>query len=166
MTVKAMLRLSQLTVVLALGALPGWAQQQVLVGGGEDGSALITGVSLTVLAKDNTVVIPNTNSAWQCVATCSAEVALSTNFAVQDDGRLTILFDGVPFSTQGRRFELNDNSGIDDPSPIEVSTTGRSPSLNAGVHSIACAAGKITAADDDFTIVDSSLTYVCSDFSS
>lgn len=161
MRVTTLVKVSALAIMLALVSVPAWAQQQVGVEGASAGRDAITGTVLDTLAI-TTVTIPNTGSTWHCVATCSAEVAHVTGVSAR--GRLVITNNGVAVAGTDRRFELNNNGGINDPSPKEVSTTGRIVSLPAGNRTIACAAAKIAAANPNFNVNDSSITVVCSDF--
>jgi hypothetical protein len=161
MRIMTLVKASTLAITLALGSVPAWAQQQVGVEGATAGLDPIIGTALDSLAAAS-VTIPNTNSLWNCVATCSAEVAHVAG--VSAPGRLVITNNGVEVVGTDRKFELNNNAGIDDPSPKEVSTTGRIVNLPAGLRTIACAAAKITAAGPNFNVNDSSITVVCSDF--
>lgn len=159
MNVRILFRISALAV--ALGAIPGWAQQQSGVEGATAGLDLISGTALDTLAS-TTVTIPATGSVWHCVATCSVEARHISGVDV--DGRLALVRDGVEVGGTDRRFELNDNPDVNDPEAVTVSTTGKVINLPAGNHTFACAAAKVVSTDPDFNVNDSSLTVVCSDF--
>jgi len=104
---------------------------------------------------------PDTGSLWACVATCSVQAGFPGGVDV--DGRLVLAHeDGVVVGTE-RKFELNDNRGIEDPEVIEVSTTGTVNNLGAGTHRLSCSAAKTEARDPNFTIQRSSITVSCSD---
>jgi hypothetical protein len=163
MNAKAPFRISALAVALALGAIPGWAQQQSGVEGATAGLDLISGTTLDTLAFA-TVTIPATGSVWHCVATCSIEAAHIGGTGTDVDGRLALVRNGVEVAGTDRKFELNDNADVNDPEVIEVSTTGRMLNLFAGNHTIACAAAKVVSTDRNFNVNDSSLSIVCSDF--
>jgi len=154
-----------LPVCLALAPFQASAQQESGVDGASAGLDAITGTALDTLACAS-VVIPATGSVWHCVATCSAEVSHFPGTGTNVDGRLAITRNGVEVGGTDRKFELNDNPGIDDISPYEVSTTGLMANLRSGTHRICCAAALVppTAAGDRFDIIDSSITAACSDF--
>ena len=65
---------------------------------------------------------------------------------------------------------LNDNIGISDGGPIEVSTTGGTTVSGAVCDGISafpvyleCVVRKLTAADATFSVIDSSMSFVCTD---
>jgi len=153
-----------LPLFLALAATPVWADESG-VEGATAGSDLISGTAWDPLASVSASV-PNSSvgSDWFCAVTCSTEVGHLGGFA---DGRVGILKDGALVTGTDRTFEINDNPGIDDLAPIEVSTTGVTTiSESLDPTTLACAAAKIsdTAADPDFNINDSSISVACSDF--
>jgi len=121
----------------------------------------ITSTALDTLACAG-VRIPATGSVWHCVATCSAEVSHISGLDV--DGRLAITRNGVEVVGTDRKFELNDNAGVNDPENKEVSTTGLMANLGSGTHTICCAAAKVVSGDPNFNVNDSSITAACSDF--
>ena len=174
MNAKTVCSICILTVALALGAIPGWAQlpPQSGVSGSTAGRDFITSTALDQLATA-VVRIPNTGSAWHCAATCSVEARLFVaDNGITVHGRLALIR-SVPVGTPAlevggtsRRFELTDNAGVNDADSIEVSTTGLVPNLPAGSHSLSCAAAKIKPFPEEqiFKINRSSITVSCSDF--
>jgi len=159
-----LVKVSALAITLALGSVSAQAQQppaQVGIAGGTQSTPnVITGTAFEQLAFAD-VTIPNTNSPWHCVATCSTEVGHITGVSVR--GFIAITRAGVAQPATSRAFELNDNPGENDPNTMEVSTTGLMQGFLASTQRIACAAAKISASQPNFNVIDSSLTVVCVD---
>jgi hypothetical protein len=160
MNIRILFSIFVLTVALTLGAIPASAQQQSGVEGATAGLDLISGTALDELAF-SIVTIPNTGSTWHCVATCSAEVRIISGIDI--DGRLALVHEASEVAGTDRKFELNDNPGVNDPEVKEVSTTGKVANLAAGSHRLSCRAAKVATADPNFNISDSSITVSCSD---
>jgi hypothetical protein len=157
---KTMKTLAAATLsALALTAPPVWAADEALVVGANAGFDDITGAAYDPLASV-AVSVPaaSVGTLWNCAVTCSAEVA---HEAGTGTATLGILDDGVVVVGSERTFEINDNAGIDDLSPIVVSTTARtSLSTASDPDTFACAAKEGTGNID---INDSSITVVCTD---
>lgn len=161
MNFKSLFSTLGLAISLTSFAVPGWTQESGIEGGSA-GSDTINGTGWDSLASA-TAAIPNSGSVWHCAVTCSAEVAHVTGISTK--GTLAVLRNGAPQSGSGRVFELNNNpSPIDDPSPKEVSTTFSMFNLNAGNHTMACAAKKNAAGNPNYRVNDSTISVVCSDF--
>ena len=159
---KTMKTLAAATLsAMALIALPVWAADEALVVGANAGFDDINGAAYDSLASvAASVPATSVGVVWNCAVTCSAEVAHEVSLS-KGTGTLGILDDGVVVAGSERTFEINDNAGIDDLSPIVVSTTARTTmSASSDPDTFACAAKEGTG---NFDINDSSITVVCTD---
>lgn len=149
-----------LPLCLALTALPvGAADESQVLGSSAGFDDISGGVYDTLASVSASVPAASVGSIWNCAVTCSAEVA---HEGTTGSGTLAILDDGVVVVGTERTFEINDNPGINDLSPIEVSTTGKTTiSSSSDPDTLACAAKVATT--DSFDINDSSITVVCTD---
>jgi len=166
MSAKTVFKISVL-IALALGAIPGRAQVQTGVDGGTTTESIIISSETTLQELAFTEVsIPNTGSVWHCAATCSVEARLSTaNSGNKVRGRLALVHESSAVTGTTRRFELDDNSGVNDADSIEVSTTGLVTNLSPGVsHRLSCRAAKQAGDVGTIRISTSSITVSCSDF--
>jgi hypothetical protein len=157
---KTMKTLAAATLsTMALIALPVWAADEALVVGANAGFDDIAGGGYDPLASvAASVPAASVGVTWNCAVTCSAEVAHELGTGT---GTLGILDDGVVVAGSERTFEVNDNAGIDDLSPIVVSTTARTTMSTASdPDTFACAAKEGTG---NFDINDSLITVVCTD---
>jgi hypothetical protein len=151
-----------LSLLLAFAPLPVFAQQE----SGVEGAFVtaddpITGIVYDTLACA-TVVIP-AGAIWHCAATCSVEANNPAGGVTDMDYLLAITRAGAVVGGSQRGFDFDDNAGVDDTNNLVVSTTGTAKNIS-GTNTLCCAARKLTAADPDMTIDNSSISLFCSDF--
>jgi hypothetical protein len=156
MNIRILFTISALAITL--GAIPGWSQRlpQSGVDGATAGLDRIEGTVPDELAFA-IVTIPDTDSVWHCVATCSVEAGFISGSDA--GGRLALARGGAEVPGTDRKFVVGANEGL-----VVVSTTGRVSNLSAGPHRFACKAAKLISSDPDFNINDSSITIACSRF--
>lgn len=155
---KTMKTLAAATLsAMALIALPVWAADEALVVGSSGGNVNPGGAYVVLTSVAASVPAASVGVSWNCAVTCSAEVA---HDAGTGTGTLGIFDDGMVVVGSERTFEINDNAGIDDLSPLVVSTTARTTMSKASPDTFACVAKEGTGT---FHINDSSITVVCTD---
>ena len=104
------------------------------------------------------------NQLWHCVATAFAD-AINPG-GLDNRYRFTLTRNDTSPAVGGaceRTVDIDDNTALNDSHNIVAGTTCPFLNVSAGVHTIRFLATKVTTADANMTIDDSSLTVVCSD---
>jgi len=164
MRATMLVRASVLTITLALGAVPVWAQSTAGVGGGcldpNEVAPLIHATALIPLVGVN-IPMPNPNGLWHCVTHCSIQANNPGEPGIR--AQLALRVDEDIDRRTERNFELTFDPGPGDADYVEVSTGVITRNLQGGkIHRFECAARK-RFEGPNFSIPRACMTIVCSD---